>query len=179
MRRLCVLILGVVVCATLAAPVPATADVLWSWRFASEAGTFVTDGTMADTAGPYNFTIIRNFEVTASAYPVMVGATYHEHQPPQGMRWNGSAPTEFWRAGGTYTNGSCFFNASNEWWYGLGPPPLAGLLDEGETVVIEDTLTVAPLGAAQAVGIPVAGWASLAVLGCLVALAGIILLRPV
>jgi len=176
MRGSLAVFVAVVVCATLAIASTSVADVLWGWSFSSEAGTFVTDGTMADTAGSHNFTIIGPFEVTASAYPSMVGATYDWNQPPQGMIWDGTAPTQFWRAGGTYTNGANFFSQSSDWWYGLEPGDGA-LLDGNDRIVIEATLTVTPLGAALPEGIPIAGRVGLALLGSLIALAAVVLLR--
>lgn len=44
----------------------AAGAVIWNWSYAgTEAGTFTTDGTLADAAGSYNFTV-NDFSVTGS-----------------------------------------------------------------------------------------------------------------
>lgn len=47
----------------------AQASVLWTWSFSDgrETGTFQTNGTTSDVAGPFNFVIdVATFTVTAS-----------------------------------------------------------------------------------------------------------------
>lgn len=91
------------------APSPTHAAVMWDWSFGgTEAGTFTTDGTFADTAGSFNFAIT-NFTVTASTVSALVGRPYVEFQPVQGFLWSGTSPTEFYRSSGSLTNGSNFF----------------------------------------------------------------------
>jgi len=155
---------------------PAAGQVLWSWSFGSEQGTFVTDGSFPDTASPGNFTIT-NFEVTASAYPLHVGAAWYETQPPQGFLWDGSAPTQFWRSGGTYTNGSNFFITANDWYYTFAPGT-SYLNDWDEFEVLSGTLTLVPLAESQSgSGIPTLSFRMVALFSLLTALAGFWLLR--
>jgi len=88
------------------------ASVIWDWSFAgTEAGTFTTNGTFADTASASNFTIT-NFTVTASTVSSLIGQPYSENQPVQGFLWSGVSPTEFYRDSGSFTNGSNF-NVTN------------------------------------------------------------------
>lgn len=83
--------------------------VIWNWSYAgTEAGTFTTDGTLADAAGSYNFTV-NDFSVTSSTIASLVGRPYSETQPVQGFLWDGAAATQFYRASGTETNGSSFY----------------------------------------------------------------------
>ncbi len=82
-----------------------------------------------------------------------------------------------WSAAGSHTDGACFSRGSNGLLYGLGPDPEVRCSMKEEADAIEDILTVTPLGAA--VAIPVAGWAGLALIGCLIAFGGVTLLRRV
>lgn len=127
--------------------VPVAGQVHWNWSFGSEQGTFVTDGSFADTGSPGNFTI-SGFEITASAYPSHVGADTYETQPPQGFLWDGSAPTQFWRLGGTYTNGADFFLVSNDWYYVFNPV-VSGLYNSDEDLVFDGSLTLEPVADLQ------------------------------
>jgi hypothetical protein len=82
----------------------------WNWSFngGAEAGTFDTNGTFADTSGNFNFVInAATVAVTTSAFaPSLVGATFTEgSQPGNGFLWNGTNPTQFYRGGGSFTNG--------------------------------------------------------------------------
>lgn len=87
----------------------AAGAVIWNWSYAgTEAGTFTTDGTLADAAGSYNFTV-NDFSVTSSTIASLVGRPYSETQPVQGFLWDGAAATQFYRQSGAYTNGSSFY----------------------------------------------------------------------
>ncbi|WP_016949664.1 hypothetical protein [Anabaena sp. PCC 7108] len=87
----------------------------WNWSFngGAEAGTFETNGTFANTTGPFNFTInAATVAVTSSTVaPSLVGATFTENQPTQGFLWDGTAPTQFYRNSGTLTDSSRFFSS--------------------------------------------------------------------
>lgn len=114
------------------------AIVTWDWAFGSEAGTLTTDGTPADVAGPFTFTIdAGSFSVTSSSLTGNIGQSFIGNQQTQGFIWNGSEPTQFFRSSGTYTNGSNFFGPppSNQFVYGLQPSSGDSFLrfGEGET----------------------------------------------
>jgi hypothetical protein len=91
----------------------ARADTLWTWSYASESGTFVTDGDPPcgepAPAGTYS---ILDFSVTASAFPGNVGSLsggeFSQNQPVQGFVWDGVEPIQWFRSSGTFTNGSNF-----------------------------------------------------------------------
>jgi len=125
------------------------ANVLWSWSFSTESGTFITDGTQADLAASHTFHIL-SFNVTSSAYPNMAGATYFDINPVSGLLWNGSAVTQFFRSNGTLTNGSDFANSSNHWFYVLVPG--TSLLDNSSEIdVTTGPLSVGPQRAITAI----------------------------
>ena len=95
----------------------AEAAVTWNWSFSggAEAGTFQTNGTTADLAGPFNFVIdVATLAVTASTFaPSLVGAVFNEgSQPGNGFLWDGTVATQFYRDGGGFTNGSSFASGS-------------------------------------------------------------------
>jgi hypothetical protein len=148
----------------------ASADVLWNWSFATESGTFQTDGTLADTAGSHTFQILQ-FHVATSTVSANVGAAYVAEQPTQGMVWSGSAPTEFFRDSGSLTNGSNFTSVSNGYRYGLFPG-VSRLLDAGEVDVTAGDLIVTPGSEVEIPSVPAAAPAGLALLAALVAGAG-------
>ena len=101
--RFAVAVVAVCTCVT-----PAHAGLTWGWSFGgTEAGAFTTNGTLADAAGSFDFTIT-NFNVTASSVSSLVGRPYTENMPLQGFLWNGAAATQFYRNSGGYTNGSNF-----------------------------------------------------------------------
>ncbi len=147
------------------------ANVTWSWSFSTEAGTFVTDGTLADTSGSHTFHIL-SFKVTSSAYPAMVGATYIDLDPVSGLIWNGSAATQFFRSSGSATNGSDLENSSNGWFYVL-LPGTSLLEDETEVDVTRGTLAIAPLANVGVTAIPTLDTHGLVFLGLLLGALGI------
>jgi hypothetical protein len=91
----------------------ARADTLWTWSYASESGTFLTDGDPpcgeSAPAGTYS---ILDFSVTASTFPGNVGSLsggeFSQNQPVQGFVWDGVEPTQWFRSSGAFTNGSNF-----------------------------------------------------------------------
>ncbi len=88
---------------------------LWNWSFnaGAEAGFFETNGTFADTAGPFNFVIdASTFQLTASSFaPTAIGDTFGEgSQPGNGFLWDGTTATQFYRAGGALTNGANLYS---------------------------------------------------------------------
>ncbi|MFK0730351.1 MAG: hypothetical protein ACIWVG_04130 [Gloeotrichia echinulata HAB0833] len=106
---------GIVLTMGLTETKPAQA-LTWNWSFNSgtEAGTFNTNGTFADTSGSFNFVINPStVAVTTSAFaPSLVGATFTESQPTQGFLWNGTTATQFYRSSGAFINGSNFFSGN-------------------------------------------------------------------
>jgi hypothetical protein len=134
----------------LAFPKSGSAEVIWDWSFAgTEAGTFTTNGTLADAAGSFNFTIT-NFTVTASTITSLIGSGYTENQPSQGFLWDGTVPTQFYRSSGSLTNGSNFFVSSPAYIYGFfadSSTATGGLEDPSESTVVGSaalTLTAVP-----------------------------------
>lgn len=123
----------------------ARADVLWSWSFGTESGTFVTSGRFDQTDVPGVFTF-KDFSVTASQFAGNVGATYIQTSV-QTMAWDGLEPVQFTRNSGTLTNGSNFDRADGAFFDTLGAPPPTGLVfqNPGEHLVLEAPLTVQPL----------------------------------
>ncbi len=85
----------------------------WTWQAsAAEKGYFVTDdgaSTRPDgsSAAPNMSYVISEFRVTATAAAGVTSATTFVNGPggTQGIVWDGSAATQFWRDGGTLTNG--------------------------------------------------------------------------
>ncbi|MFM2065054.1 MAG: hypothetical protein RLZZ507_4725 [Cyanobacteriota bacterium] len=129
---------GIALTVGLAETKPAQA-LTWNWSFngGTEAGTFDTNGTFADTSGAFNFTINpATVAVTTSALaPSLVGATFTENAPTQGFLWNGTNPTQFYRDGGSLINGSNFFDpASNlRLTFGLSGSSIIGLIVNDST----------------------------------------------
>lgn len=110
----------------------------WDWSFngGAEAGTFDTNGTFADTAGSFNFVIdASTFNATSSTFaPSVVGANFDtlstQNQGVQGFLWNGTTATQFYRNGGTLTNGSNFFSGDFRYIFGISGSPVAQLSNE-------------------------------------------------
>jgi len=88
------------------------ADIMWDWSFATEAGTFTTDGNVVGIMAPASTYTITEFVVTMSVRPgnlgSLSGGLYFENGPTQGFIWDGSVPTQFFRGGGVATNGAAF-----------------------------------------------------------------------
>ncbi|HUI24715.1 MAG TPA: hypothetical protein VL403_01425 [Candidatus Kryptonia bacterium] len=150
---------GVLLAALCLYPFVSVADVLWSWSFDTESGTFVTNGTFDQTSGAAVFTF-KSFSVSMSQTASNVGASYNEgNQPVQTMSWNGSQPTQFTRANGFFTNGSNFYNVNNNHWYSLDAPNALMHVVPGTTLA-SGALTVVPLGEVIPQGVALAPAAS-------------------
>lgn len=132
-----------VVLAALNYPSVSVADVLWSWSFSTESGTFITTGTFAQTSGPAVFTFKR-FSVSASQIGANVGASYTEgSDAPETMSWDGSQPTQFARKNGLFTNGSNFYSAIAH--YVLNAPNALLVTANPGNLITSGQLTVAPV----------------------------------
>ena len=145
------------------------AAVTWNWSIGSEAGTLTTNGTIADTLGPFTFTIT-NFTVSTSSIPGNIGGSWVGKQPPQTFDWDGTQPTQFTRGGGVFTNGSNFFGPDalgtpTNYSYGLQPPPTPSFLDDsGENTVVSAVLMLT-VGTAEPQSVPIANsWVALLIL---------------
>lgn len=113
-----------VILASAAAPAPA--QVLWNWSYGgTEAGTFTTDGSFAQTATSGSFNV-SSMSVTSSVISGAVGATMNQgNQPGNGFLWNGTAATQFFRDANNpppLTNGSSFYTtvSGTQYRYGFG-----------------------------------------------------------
>ena len=126
--------------ATLGVASPASAAIIWNWSFGrTEAGTFTTtDGDTSTVA----FTII-GFSVTASSTPGLIGSTMVAGENVQGFLWDGSAPTQFFRA--QYTNGANFFKYSLDRWYGFNPGTSMLVAGSTYTYLARGALTLSPV----------------------------------
>jgi hypothetical protein len=163
-------IFAAVACAAVAlilAAAPAQANITWEWSFQSEAGTFVTNGDLIGGLAPAgSYTLDpTTFTVLTSSVPSLLGAGYTETYSPQGLVWDGSAVTQLWRDGGTYTNGANLFHV--DYWYALGLPD-AMLYDNTSPgdyfIALEGPLTLRPQ---SAVLVPVPGSICLVAAGLL------------
>lgn len=164
-------IFAAAVCAGIAlilAAAPARANITWEWSFASESGTFVTDGTLVGGVAPLGTYTADpdSLNVITSTLPSLVGATFMQNQTPQGFLWDGSAPTQFWRTpalGTLQTNGMNFFLTDSSYRYGFGT--WGGFLrDEEDTMSVDGSLALRPL---SSVTTPVPGSIGLVVAGLL------------
>jgi len=91
-----------------------SAEVVWNWSDAdtgAERGIFTTTGDLVDgsaLAGSYQI-IDFVLEATTTSLPTTgsyAGGQWSAgNQSPVGFTWDGTGPTEFWRAGGTHDNG--------------------------------------------------------------------------
>ncbi len=92
------------------------AQVQWDWSWGSEAGYFITDGSAPNGVAPAGTYNVLDFAVTASSRPGLIGSMsgggYNEGtQPGTGFTWDGSSDTQWFRSGGTYTNGTNYYSA--------------------------------------------------------------------
>jgi len=150
----------------------AKADVVWDWSFATEAGHFVTDGSLVGgVALPATYNIL-DFELTQTAQGVplgsLLGGQFFENlSMQQGFIWDGTMPTQFFRGG--FTNGSNFFvnptppNPTDpEAYTFFAPSPMAILTDVDEGNIISPTLLTL-----KSVPLPAAAWMGIVMLGSL------------
>jgi hypothetical protein len=155
-------------CAAIAlslAAAPAQANITWQWNFESEAGTFVTDGSLVGGVAPAGTYTADpdSLNVTSSSLPSLVGATFMQNQTPQGLVWDGSSATQFWREGGAYTNGMNFFLLDWSYRYCFNTP-VAFVSDLDYVFYVGGPLTLRPQ---SAVLVPVPGSICLVVMGLL------------
>jgi hypothetical protein len=152
MRNLLSRATAVAVLGLFAIPSRADAAVVWNWSFGTtEAGTFTTNGTVADTSGFFDFEIT-DFMVNSSTVSGLIGRPYSENQPAQGFLWDGDSASQFYRSGGAYTNGSNFYVPDVDsrnyqfLFFANGSGALGNLGDPSEnTVVSFSSLTLNPV----------------------------------
>lgn len=125
-------------------------NLVWVWYFASERGLFVTDGSVADANGDFDFNI---FEVRVSntVLPSMIDEQLIEFQPFQGFSWDGNAANQFYRSDGNLTNGANFFTLTGPY-YGFTAAPDESILEsdvsrgsvlaQGVITVVLDTVFI-------------------------------------
>ena len=124
-------------------------SLVWVWSFDTELGLFVTDGTMDDAAGFFDFDIYE-VKVLGSVLPSMFNEQFIEFQAFQGFSWDGLAPTQFYRSDGNFTNGANFFTLAGPN-YGFtavpgesfllsAPDRRQGVMAQGEITVVLDTI---------------------------------------
>lgn len=100
---------------------PSSASLVWGWSFGgTETGTFTTSGTIY-TAGSYTIT---GFEVTSSIQPAGIGTDWDvAFLGATGFIWDGTDFTQFWRFGGTATNGANIFHDTEDLRYSFYAEP--------------------------------------------------------
>jgi len=124
---------------------------VWSWSFATEAGTLLTDGALAESGGaPTGSYRILGFSVSESVDSNLIGSLsggeYVQVQPAQGFVWDGTSDTEWYRADGQYTDGAGFSSAVEERRY-LFYPGIYALRNDFGTVTYAygATMSLVPL----------------------------------
>lgn len=128
------------------------ADIQWSWAFGSEAGYFITDGNLVGGVAPPAQYNVLDFAVTQSFDPGNIGSISggeldEGSQPGTGFTWDGSADTEWFRAGGFYTNGANYYSNVTIQRY-LFFPGFYVVFDSNDNQLIQaSTLTLTPGGA--------------------------------
>lgn len=98
-------------------PTLSDASVIWDWSANSgqERGTFETDGNVVGGTLPADTYIIQDFTVLATSITALTsliggsisGGQFTAFAPDDGLIWDGSAITQFFRNGST--NGSVFY----------------------------------------------------------------------
>lgn len=134
--RFVVAVVAVCTCAS-----PTHAGLTWDWSFGgTEAGTFVTDGTLADAAGAdaanlFTFTIT-SFSVMTSTESFLVGRSYTENQPVQSFQWDGSNARLFYRDNGNSDDMSNFFLYDNPDYFFAFTPSAGTLYGPGQNILV-------------------------------------------
>jgi hypothetical protein len=130
----------------------ARGDVLWNWAYASEAGTFLTDGDPpCDQSAPPGRYSILDFAVTESAFPGNVGSLsggeFSQNQPVQGFIWDGVEPTQWFRSSGLFTNGSNFLRVgvNLRYLFAVDSYGFDELSNPGVFLVFSDTIAMEPV----------------------------------
>lgn len=154
----------------------AAADMVRCWSFGgTEAGTFTTEGTPADLAGPVSLEIL-GFSVTSSSEPENVGTTFTVHEPPHTLHWDGSQIDDFHEM--TYPLGLSYGHPTTLNFYSFAPTS-ASLLDGNEhDLVVGAPTYVAPARQSLA-EVPTLAESATVVFAALLALAGLVALRRV
>lgn len=124
-------------------PSAAYAQIVWDWSFDTEAGTFTTNGSLVGGSAPAATYDISEFVVTSSVVPGALGSLsggeYHEGaQPGQGFIWDGADPTQFFRDGGNFTNGSDYFLTGTNLRWTIVPA------SEAESFILDNVQNVYP-----------------------------------
>lgn len=118
MRTLSLVVIGLFLGA------PAAADLRWYWAFDGEAGTFLTDGALSNSAAaPGSYELIDFFldESQLGFAGSLSGGDFRVWQPEQEFVWDGAAPTQFFRSNGKYTNGAAIFVETGDESYAFNP----------------------------------------------------------
>lgn len=177
-KNLC---LAVAAAALTVATGAAQAAIVWSWSFngGAEAGQFTTNGNLSDLAGQFNFVVdTSTFTMTSSSFaPGLVGAVFNEgSQPVVGFLWDGSAPTQFYRSNGAFTNGLNVYSGSYQVVFGISGSPVGVIRDtsvgSAPTRFSPLTLTPPSPGTNATVPTPATLWLTLP------ALLGLAVFRP-
>jgi hypothetical protein len=96
----------------------------WNWTFASESGTFITDGTSA-LPGLYN---VSDFSVTSSGSGASIGswlggqynASGYSTNTPYKFDYNGSSVTKWYKDGANSFDWLVFDDLANNYYYFFG-----------------------------------------------------------
>jgi hypothetical protein len=158
---------------------PLSAGIVWQWSFQTESGTFVTTGAMADLASPQNLQIV-SFSVTSSTLPSNVGALFVAADPANGLLWDGTQITQFYRASGGLTNGSNFVDSATGARYTLAVAGgiIGGLFDADENDIVGfTTAIVTPVANENVIAVPTLSTAAMVALVTLLGAAAAFLLR--
>ncbi len=150
-------------------PQTSRAEMIWDWSFDTEAGTFTTDGDLVGgfaLPGTYN---VLNFAVTTSAGSgaegnLLGGDFTMGTVAPEGFVWDGMAPTQFFRTGGT--NGSFFYSVpSGFYWNFVIPEFNSNVRDTNKGITVASGIVslVPPIPepstfALMGIGIAAIGW---------------------
>ena len=167
---------GTLVGLLLSASSPAAADMVWTWSFGgTEAGTFTTEGTPADLAGPVSLQILA-FSVTSSSEPGNVGTAFDFHDPPHTLHWDGTQVDDLHEL--TYFFGVQYGDPMTLHFYFFSPTS-AALRDENEHDLVAGPPTYGAPAAPSVVEVPTLAESAAALFAVFLALAGLVALRRV